>query len=73
MNSRVLKYVDFKVDPIDDKNLGYFGSGHLYYRRQLEQMLSCDSCCERHQIKNHVWLILIIVGFVNMRTDREAK
>lgn len=51
MNSRVLKYVDFKVDPIDDKNLGYFGSGHLYYRRQLEQMLSCDSCCERHQIK----------------------
>lgn len=49
---RVLKYVDFKVDSFDEKKLaGYFGSDHLYYRRELEQMLSCDSCCARHQIK----------------------
>lgn len=48
---RVLRYVDFKVDQINKKNLGYFGSDHLDYRRELEQMLTCDSCCERHQMK----------------------
>jgi hypothetical protein len=46
-----LRYVDFKVEPIDKKTRGYFGSDHLYYRRELEQMLTCDSCCERHQMK----------------------
>jgi hypothetical protein len=48
---RALRYVDFKVSSTGKQTQGYFGSDHLYYRRELEQMLTCDSCCERHQMK----------------------
>ena len=46
---RILKYVDYSEDILDDKK--YFsGFDQLFYRKELEQLNTCK-CCQRHQIK----------------------
>ena len=42
---RVLKYVDYT-----ESNEDYFRFDWVFYRLELEQMLSCK-CCERHQVR----------------------